>query len=421
MLDQKELRNNLEQIKEKLKKRGEDYNLEYFKKLDSEYLEELKKLEEKKMNHNSLTKEVPILKSKGEDANDLLRKMKELSDNITTIETNVKELESKIKDFLLTIPNTPSEKVPFGEDEAHNIEIRKFKEPTTFNFEPMAHDVLATKLNILDFERGAKVTGSRFTFYRGLGAKLERSLISFMLDIHTNNGYTELMPPVIINSNSMIGTGQLPKFEEDMFKISETDYYMSPTAEVPITNFHKNEILDGSTLPIKYCAYSPCFRAEAGSAGRDTKGIIRQHQFNKIELVKFTSVEDSYTELESLLLDAENILKLLELPYRVVILCGGDIGFTSALTYDIEVWMPSYGRYVEISSCSNFESFQARRANIRYKNNPKDKAKYVHTINGSGLAVGRLFASILENYQQEDGSIKIPKAIEKYMGISIIK
>lgn len=318
---------------------------------------------------------------------------------------------------MLRIPNIPNPQVPDGETDEDNIEIRNWLEPTKFDFEPKAHWDIGTNLNILDFERAGKVTGSRFTFYKGLGARLERAVISYFLDTHTEkHGYTEILPPYMVNRTSMIGTGQLPKFEEDAFKISEDDYFLIPTAEVPVTNLYRDEILKGDELPLKHVAYSACFRSEAGSAGRDTRGLVRQHQFNKVELVKFTKPEQSYEELEKLTNDAETVLKELGIPYRVVRICKGDLGFTAALKYDLEVWMPSYNRYVEISSCSNFEDFQARRANIRYKEDAKAKPQYVHTLNGSGVAIGRTVAAILENYQSEDGSVTIPEVLRPYMG-----
>lgn len=308
-----------------------------------------------------------------------------------------------------------------GKDDTENVEIRKWGEPRKFNFEAKPHWDIGKELDILDPERAAKVTGKRFHFYKDLGARLERSIINFYLNTHTENGYTEIFPPFMANRDSMTATGQLPKFEEDAFKLSEPDYFMIPTAEVPVTNMHRDEILDGNALTYKYCAYSACFRAEAGSAGRDTRGLIRQHQFNKVELVKFAKPEDSYKELESLTNDAERVLQLLGLPYRVVCLSTGDLGFSSAKTYDIEVWMPSYNRYLEISSCSNFEDYQARRGSIRYKDNIKDKAKYVHTLNGSGVAIGRTVAAILENYQNEDSSVTVPEVLRPYMGVDVIK
>ena len=343
--------------------------------------------------------------------------MKELSAKVKELDTQVTEVDNALTDFMYTIPNTPNAKVPDGADDTENEEIRKWGEPTKFDFEPKPHWDLGDELNILDPATAGKITGARFTVYRGLGARLERAIANFMLDTHVDkHGYTEILPPFIVNRKSMTGTGQLPKFEEDAFKVAGTDYFLVPTAEVPVTNMYSDMILNGADLTIKHCAYTACFRAEAGSAGRDTRGLIRQHQFNKVELVKFARPEESYDELEKLTNDAEAILQLLGIPYRVVRLCGGDLGFSSAMTYDIEVWMPSYNRYVEISSCSNFESFQARRANIKFKDNIKDKAQYVHTLNGSGLAVGRTTAAILENFQQADGSVIIPEVLRPYMG-----
>ena len=343
--------------------------------------------------------------------------MREVGDKIKVLDDEVRELEEQLDAILFTVPNLVSDSVPDGLTEEDNVEIRRIGEVRTFEFEPKPHWDLGVDLDILDFERGAKVTGSRFTFYKGLGAKLERALISFMLDLHTEeHGYTEMLPPNLVNRSSMIGTGQLPKFEEDAFRIEKEDYFLVPTAEVPVTNYHRDEILDGAQLPIAYTAYSACFRSEAGSAGRDTRGLIRQHQFNKVELVRFVKPEDSYIELEKLTAHAEKVLQLLQLPYRVITLCAGDIGFSSAKTYDIEVWLPSYDAYKEISSCSNFEGFQARRANIRFRREPKGKPEFVHTLNGSGLAIGRTVSAILENYQQEDGSIIIPEVLRPYMG-----
>ena len=332
------------------------------------------------------------------------------------------QIEADLQNALLNVPNTPCAEVAVGESDADNVEVKKFMEPTKFDFEPKAHWDIGQDLDILDFERAAKLSGTRFTVYKGLGARLERSIINFMLDLHTTqNGFTEILPPFMVNRAAMTGTGQLPKFEEDMFHVPAKDFFLIPTAEVPVTNLRANEIIDAEELPVYYTAYTPCFRKEAGSAGRDTRGLIRQHQFNKVELVKFCKPEDSYNELASLLAAAESVLQTLEIPYRVVRLCTGDLGFSSAETYDIEVWMPSYGRYVEISSCSNFEAFQARRANIRFRRSAKDKPEFVHTLNGSGLAVGRTCAAILENYQQADGSVVIPEALRKYMGIDKIE
>lgn len=415
MLDIKLLRTDFEQIKQALAKRNKDYNLDQFLELDKQRRELLQKVEELKSKQNSDSKQVPILKKEGKDASALLQEMKELSEQIKSLDSQVTEYDEKLNNFLLNIPNTPCDLVPSGKSDEDNTELRKWGEPRKFNFELKPHWDLGAELDILDAATAAKTTGARFTFYKGMGARLERALINFMLDLHIEQGYEEVLPPFMVNRDSMYGTGQLPKFEEDAFKVANTDYFLVPTAEVPVTNMYKEQILDGTKLPIKYCAYTACFRAEAGSAGRDTRGLIRQHQFNKVELVKFTKPEDSYNELEKLTHDAEEVLQILGLPYRVVRLCGGDLGFSSAMTYDIEVWMPSYNRYVEISSCSDFEAFQARRANIRYKNNVKDKAQYVHTLNGSGLAVGRTTAAIMENYQNEDGTITIPEPLRKYM------
>lgn len=416
MLDIKLLRTNFEQIKTSLAKRNKDYNLDKFLELDKQRRELLQKVEELKSKQNSDSKQVPILKKEGKDVSSLLEEMKELSEQVKQLDLKVSEYDNKLNDFLLSIPNTPCDLVPFGASDENNVEIRKWGNPRKFDFEAKAHWDLGIELNILDAATAAKTTGTRFTFYKGMGARLERALINFMLDLHIEQGYEEVLPPFMVNRDSMYGTGQLPKFEEDAFKVANTDYFLVPTAEVPVTNMYKQQILDGNKLPLKYCAYTACFRAEAGSAGRDTRGLIRQHQFNKVELVKFTKPENSYKELEKLTNDAEQVLQILNLPYRVVRLCGGDLGFSSAMTYDIEVWLPSYNRYVEISSCSDFEAFQARRANIRYKDNIKDKAQYVHTLNGSGLAVGRTTAAIMENYQNQDGTITIPEPLRKYMG-----
>ena len=357
------------------------------------------------------------MKKEGKDVTAVLAEMKELSEEIKGIDQQVKEVDDKLQTILLTLPNTPNPQVPVGASDEENVELRRVGDVREFDFEIKPHWDLGESLDILDFEKGAKVTGARFTFYKGLGARLERAIMNFMLDMHVDkHGYTEVFPPFMVNRASMTGTGQLPKFEEDAFKVQGTDYFLVPTAEVPVTNMYRDQILDGKDLTIKHCAYTACFRAEAGSAGRDTRGIIRQHQFNKVEMVKFARPENSYEELETLTNDAEGILQALGLPYRVVRLCTGDLGFSSAMTYDIEVWMPSYGRYVEISSCSNFEDFQARRANIKFKDNIKDKAQFIHTLNGSGLAVGRTTAAILENFQQADGSVIIPEVLRPYMG-----
>lgn len=416
MLDIKVIRANPEEVMRKLKRRGGEYRISEVLELDEKRRELLASVEELKAKRNKVSEDIAKIKKAKGNADDLIAEMKTVSDKIKEGDDQIREIENKITEVLLTIPNTPHDSVPDGESDADNKEIRRWGEPTKFPYEPKAHWDIGESLGILDFATAGKVTGTRFTFYRGLGARLERALINFMLDTHIANGYTEIIPPYMANSKSMQGTGQLPKFAEDMFKVDKTDYYLIPTAEVPVTNIHREEILEGVQFPIKYCAYSACFRAEAGSAGRDTRGLIRQHQFNKVELVKFAHPDNSYEELESLTNDAERILQLLGLPYRVVCLCAGDLGFSSAKTYDIEVWMPSYNRYVEISSCSNFEDYQARRADIKFKENPKDKARYVHTLNGSGLAVGRTVAAILENFQQEDGSVIIPEVLRPYMG-----
>ena len=417
MLDIKLLRENLEGVKAALAKRSGNYNLDEFTELDVKRRTLLQEVEAHKSRQNAVSKQIPAMKKAGEDTTAIFAEMKQLSDEVKVLDAEVKEIDEKISNIVMRLPNLPNPLVPAGKDDTENFEMRKIGEPRNFDFEIKAHWDLGENLDILDFEKAAKVTGSRFVFYKGLGARLERAIMNFMLDMHVDkHGYTEVFPPLMVNRASMTGTGQLPKFEEDAFKVVDTDYFLIPTAEVPVTNMYRDQILDGKDLVIKHCAYTPCFRAEAGSAGRDTRGIIRQHQFNKVEMVKFTKPEDSYDELEKLTNDAEDILKTLGLPYRVVRLCTGDLGFSSAMTYDIEVWMPSYGRYVEISSCSDFEDFQARRANIKFKDNKEDKARFVHTLNGSGLAVGRTTAAILENFQQADGSVIIPEALRPYMG-----
>ncbi|MBO5743334.1 MAG: serine--tRNA ligase [Clostridia bacterium] len=417
MLDIKLIRTETEKVKKALARRKEVVDIDGLLKLDSEKRELLFSVEQLKQKQNEVSKSIPMLKKEGKDVAPIFEEMKKLSDEIKEIDEKVREYDEKINNLMLTIPNIPNDEVPDGDTDEDNVEIRKFSEPTKFSFEPKAHWDIGADLDILDAPTAGKVTGTRFTFYKGLGARLERAIINFYLDTHTtDSGYTEIFPPYMVHRRSMLGTGQLPKFEEDAFKVMNTDYFLIPTAEVPVTNMYRDEILDGTKLPIKHVAYSACFRAEAGSAGKDTRGLIRQHQFNKVELVKFASPENSYEELEKLTNDAEKVLKLLNLPYRVVKICVGDLGFTAAKKYDIEVWMPSYNRYVEISSCSNFEDFQARRANIKFKNSPKDKAQFVHTLNGSGVAVGRTVAAILENYQNEDGSVTIPDVLVPYMG-----
>lgn len=416
MLDIRAIRSNPEEIIRKLSRRGQEFRISEVLKLDEQRRQVIYEVEELKGRKNKVSEEVAKLKKAKQDAEAMVLEMREVSEKIKEMDERVRALDEEITGILLTIPNTPYDGIPDGSSDADNMEIRKYGEPTKFEYEPKAHWDIGVDLNILDFETAGKVTGARFTFYRGLGAKLERALINFMLDTHTENGYTEIFPPFMVHRRSMIGTGQLPKFEEDAFKVQNTEYFLVPTAEVPVTNMYREQILDGSMLPIKHTAYTACFRAEAGSAGRDTRGLIRQHQFNKVELVKFANPDNSYEELEKLTEDAERILKLLKLPYRVVCLCAGDIGFSSAKTYDLEVWMPSYGRYVEISSCSNFEDFQARRADIKFRPEPKEKPRFVHTLNGSGLAIGRSVAAILENFQQGDGSVIIPEVLRPYMG-----
>ena len=420
MLDIKRIRANKEEVIESLNSRFGNYNLDKVIELDEKRREIIFEVENKKARQNEVSKQVPKLKKEGVDVSELFKEMKLLSDEIKELDVKVKDLDEEIRKELLSIPNTPNKEIPIGKSDEDNVEIRKFLEPKKFDFEVKAHWDLGVDLDILDFERAVKISGSRFSVFKGRGAKLERALINFMLDLHSEQGYDEVSVPVLINRNSMYGTGQLPKFEEDMFYVPSKDMFLAPTAEVPVTNLLSNEILEFEKVPTYYTAFTYCFRQEAGSAGRDTRGLIRNHQFDKVEMVKFVNPENSYDELEKLTNDAEEILKLLEIPYRVVCLCTGDIGFSSAKTYDIEVWMPSYGRYVEISSCSNFEDFQARRANIRFRDED-GKVKFVHTLNGSGLAVGRTFAAVLENYQREDGSIEIPHVLRKYMGLDEIR
>ena len=423
MLDIKLLRNNFEEVEKALSTRNEDFDLSKFKDLDEKRRELLAEVEGLKAKQNAVSKQIPAMKKAGEDTTSVMAEMKEISDKVKELNSKVSEAEEELNNYMLTLPNIPNPTVPEGSTDEDNVEIRKFGEIPTFDFEPKAHWDIGSDLGILDPETAAKISGSRFTVYRDLGARLERAIMNFFLDTHTAmHGYTEVFPPFMVSRESMTGTGQLPKFEEDAYKVlgDGKEYFLVPTAEVPVTNMYREQILDGKDLPIKCCAYTACFRAEAGSAGRDTRGLIRQHQFNKVELVKFTKPEESYEELEKLTHDAEEVLQMLGLPYRVVKICIGDLGFTAAMKYDIEVWMPSYGRYVEISSCSNFEEFQARRANIKYKDNPTDKAKFVHTLNGSGVAIGRTTAAILENFQQADGSVVVPEVLRKYMGVDVI-
>lgn len=422
MLDVKRIRKNYEEVKERVEFRGKgDFGLSELKDIDEKRREILAEVEKMKNRQNTVSRQIPILKKEGKDTSVIMAEMKKLSSDIKTLDAELDEIDEKYRVMLLSVPNTPNQKVPYGVDDSDNEVMRIVGEPTKFDFEPKAHWDIGEDLDILDFERAAKISGTRFTVYKGLGARLERAITNFMLDLHTiDQSYVEILPPFMVNRKAMTGTGQLPKFEEDMFYVPQKDFFLIPTAEVPVTNLRGDEIMNEEELPLYYTAYTPCFRAEAGSAGRDTRGLIRQHQFNKVELVKFVKPENSYDELEKLTADAEAVLKILGIPYRVVRLCSGDLGFSSAMTYDIEVWMPSYGRYVEISSCSNFEDFQARRAGIRYRDSETGKAEYVHTLNGSGLAVGRTTAAILENFQKEDGSVEIPEALRKYMGVDEI-
>ena len=418
MLDIKRIRENADAVKKGLARRNKDYSEEIDRivALDRQRREILQRNETLKAEQNKTSKLIPQYKKEGKDTAEIFARMKELSDTIKADDAVLGETERELNALLLTLPNIPNERCADGKDSEDNVEIRRFGTPREFAFPPKPHWEIGENLGILDPGRAAKVTGARFHFYKGAGAALERAVIAFFLDMHTRkNGYTELMPPYFANTASMTGTGQLPKFAEDMFHVENTDYYLIPTAEVPVTNYHRDEILDRSEMPIKYCAYSACFRGEAGSAGRDTRGLIRQHQFNKVELVKFADPEHSYEELESLTADAESVLQALGFAYRVVRLCTGDMGFSSAMTYDIEVWMPSYNRYVEISSCSNFEDFQARRAAIRCRG-ADGKVVLAHTLNGSGVAVGRTVACILETYQNGDGSVTIPEVLRPYLG-----
>ncbi|MDD2402697.1 MAG: serine--tRNA ligase [Clostridia bacterium] len=424
MLDMKYVRSNPDAIKESLKSRnGSTEIVDEFVEKDKIRREKLAIAEQLKNKRNKVSEEVGRLKKSGQDAEKFVLEMRTTSKKIKELDEEVRNIEENLRSLLLAIPNIPHCSVPIGTDESYNHEERKWGEPKNFNFKPVPHWDIGEKLDILDFERAAKVTGARFTYYKGMGAGIERALINFMLNLHTReHGYIELMTPFMVNRDSMIGTGQLPKFEEDMFHIEGTEYYLIPTAEVPLTNIYRGEVLLQEQLPICYVAYTPCFRAEAGAHGRDTRGLIRQHQFNKVELVKFSHPDNSYEELEKLTANAEKVLQLLELPYRVMSLCTGDVGFSSAKTYDLEVWLPSAETYREISSCSNFEDFQARRANIRFRSAKGGKPEFVHTLNGSGLAIGRTTAAILENYQEEDGSVRIPKVLQPYMGgVEVIK
>lgn len=422
MLDLKFIRENTELVEKALANRNMSMALDGFLALEKERRSILTNVEGLKSERNKASQEISQLKKEGQNADGKILAMRELGDKIAELDKRLREVEDELGNIVMNLPNIPLPEVPVGKNEDDNVEMRKWGEIPSFSFEPLAHWDIGEKLNILDFERAAKVTGARFVFYRGIGAKLERALINFMLDLHTcEHGYTELFPPFIVNSDSMTGTGQLPKFAEDSFRLENSDYYLIPTAEVPVTNFHRGEILAAEQLPICYAAYSACFRSEAGAAGRDTRGLIRLHQFNKVEMVKFSLPEQSAEELEKLTNNAEHILQLLGLPYRVITLCTGDMGFSSAKTYDIEVWLPSAGKYREISSCSNFTDFQARRADIRFRRDAKAKPEYVHTLNGSGLAIGRTVSAILENFQNQDGSVRVPQVLQQYMGTDVIK
>ncbi|MDY3052844.1 MAG: serine--tRNA ligase [Ndongobacter sp.] len=421
MLDMKVIRQNPQAVIDGLKKRSGSFPIEELLAVDEKRRALLAEVEEKKAERNRVSREIPIRKKNGEDVTGTLEAMKALGEQIKEADERIKEADEQIQAMLLSIPNVPNEQVIVGTDDTQNKEMRKWGTPRTFDFEAKAHWDLGVDLGLLDFDRGTKLSGSRFTVFTGVGARLERSIYNFMLDLHTiDQDYKEIAPPFVVNRASMTGTGQLPKFEEDMYRCDLDDLFLIPTAEVPVTNLLRDDILEEAELPIHYTAYTPCFRREAGSAGRDTRGLIRQHQFDKVELVKFARPEDSYAALETLTADAEAVLQKLNIPYRVVQLCTGDLGFSSAMTYDIEVWMPSYGRYVEISSCSNFEDYQARRANIRYRDS-EGKLHFVHTLNGSGLAVGRTFAAILENCQNKDGSVTIPEVLVPYMGMDTIR
>ena len=417
MHDLKRLREQTEEIEKRLRQRDPSISLDRFRELNGKRREIIREVEGLKNRRNTVSEEIGRLKREGKPADERMAEMRAVSARVKELDKALKGIQADLEKLLMTLPNLPHESVPMGESDEDNVEVRRVGTPRSFPFEPQAHWDLGEALGILDFGCAAKLAGTRFALYKGLGARLERALINFMLDLHTQeHGYLEILPPFMVNRKTMTGTGQLPKFEDDLFKIEGWDHFLIPTAEVPVTNIFADEIIDGRQLPIYYTAYTPCFRKEAGSAGKDTRGLIRQHQFNKVELVKFTTPETSYDELESLLNNAEEVLQRLELPYRVVVLCTGDLGFSSAKTYDIEVWMPQQGVYREISSCSNFEDFQARRAGIRFRRKPGVKAELVHTLNGSGLAVGRTTAAILENYQQEDGSVIIPEVLRPYMG-----
>jgi seryl-tRNA synthetase len=421
MLDARFVRENIDIVKIALEKRNYEIDLSEFLSIEAERLKLLKEAEELRNKRNVVSEEIGKLKRQKQNTDALVAEMKGVSDRIKEIDDMLRGIEEKTELFLLNIPNIPHESVPAGKDETGNVEIRKWCQLRQFDFEPLNHWDIAETLGIIDFETGAKIAGARFSLMKGAGAKLERALMNFMLDVNTSKGYKEIFPPLLVNRESMTGTGQLPKFEAELFRTVDPEFYLIPTAEVPVTNIHRGEILREEQLPIYYTAYTPCFRREAGSYGKDVRGLIRQHQFNKVELVKFTRPEDSYNELEKLTADAEDILQKLGLPYRTVVLCTGDMGFSAAKTYDIEAWLPGQKRYREISSCSNFGDFQSRRANIRFKREGKKGTEFVHTLNGSGLAIGRTLVAILENYQQKDGTVVVPEVLRPYMGMDVIK
>jgi seryl-tRNA synthetase len=421
MLDARFVRENIVTVKRALEDRNYSLSLDEFLQFEEERRLLQRESEELRNKRNTVSEEIGKMRTQKQDASELIREMKSVSDRIRELDEKIKILEENTDEFLLVVPNIPHESVPLGRDETENAEVRKWGEPRVFDFEPLNHWDIGTILDIIDFERASKIAGARFSLTKGYGARLERALMNFMLDLNTSKGYKEVFPPIIVNRDSMRGTGQLPKFEMELFKISDPEFYLIPTAEVPVKNIHRNEILNEKDLPIYYTAYTPCFRREAGSYGKDVRGLIRQHQFNKVELVRFAKPEKSFEELESLTGDAEDILRRLELPYRVIVLCTGDLGFAASKTYDLEVWLPGQQRYREISSCSNFTDFQARRANIRFKREGKKGTEYVHTLNGSGLAIGRTVVAILENYQQKDGSVIVPEVLRPYMGVEVIK
>ena len=420
MLDRRLLREDPDRVKQGLARRGVNLNFEPILAQEEQRRDLLRQIEALKAERNKASDDIGRLKREGQNAEQSISAMRMVGDRIKILEDQMVALDTELDQFLLSIPNLPHASVPEGKGSEDNLIVKEWGVQPAFSFKAKEHDELGQALGIMDAERAARMTGARFVVLKGLGARLERALLNFMVETHTDTGYEEVWPPYMVHERSLIGTGQLPKFKEDLFKIEGSDYYLIPTAEVPLTNLHREEILDGEKLPIRYCAYTPCFRSEAGAAGKDTRGIVRQHQFDKVELVKFTRPEDSYPELDKLTHDAERILQLLEIPYRVVALCGGDLGFGAAKTYDIEVWLPGQGVYREISSCSNFEDFQARRADIRFRRDRNAKPEFVHTINGSGLAIGRTLVAILENYQNEKGHIVVPHALRNYMKVDII-